>query len=488
MSKERIQSILQELYRIDPELEQYEETVRAIIERMQDSRPDICVDSAFAQRLREELLSQAQDVPRSIPDPEVSRFPLFAAWGGLRFAVAGALLTVLAGVPLLYFSGALDVSTSPRAADKESISGGENIVRETDNRHAFGRLSDVSFAEAGGGTRYGQGGGDAPGSATVAEEVDSGDAGVQQMSPPRPAQQLVYVYTGEDTTVAADRMRVYRRDTEALRKQTADPLMKYMAPAGMDFSRLNSPSLQSFRVREEGSGISVSADFERGVISVHRNKEVPPGREQPAEGGIPSEEELIQTANTFLEKYGISHKAYGEPVVRNDVARRGNDIPEGSTAPLRGSMARVVYPQYIEGKEVRSLRGEPVGLTVSINARAGEIIGVQNIAPQAYSASFYAVAKSVSETISSYNAAYGGTGSSQELREVQLGTPSIVLTPVTRFTDQYPETYFVPAFSFPITEEPKGLSSSRETVVIPLVEEVRMPRLGAPIRITNRGQ
>jgi hypothetical protein len=85
--------LLQELYRIDPELRRYEADLPNLITTLTKHRPNVDIDETFVHNLRASLLNQADTppakntTPRSIPSPFI--------WWVTRLSPVGIALVVI---------------------------------------------------------------------------------------------------------------------------------------------------------------------------------------------------------------------------------------------------------------------------------------------------------------------------------------------------------------------------------------------------------
>ena len=56
--KDKLKTILTDLYKIDPSLKEHEEALMKIVKQVLESRPDTKFNKAFARTLRKKLLSK----------------------------------------------------------------------------------------------------------------------------------------------------------------------------------------------------------------------------------------------------------------------------------------------------------------------------------------------------------------------------------------------------------------------------------------------
>ena len=73
---EKINKILEELYQIDPSLKEHEYKIKILLDKMITNKPDDNINSAFVERLQNELLSemsvnQKENVKAFNPEPRL---------------------------------------------------------------------------------------------------------------------------------------------------------------------------------------------------------------------------------------------------------------------------------------------------------------------------------------------------------------------------------------------------------------------------------
>lgn len=93
-----LQSILGELYAIDPSLRDHEAELIPVIEAMMRTKPDVTPDPAFVEHLRMTLRDKASTVSYSTS----SSFFSFFTMNKLQYTLSGLLVGIIATAPLTY--------------------------------------------------------------------------------------------------------------------------------------------------------------------------------------------------------------------------------------------------------------------------------------------------------------------------------------------------------------------------------------------------
>lgn len=131
----QVETIIDELYAVDPTLKEHEASIRALVTTLTGAKPDVTVRDDFFNTLRRELLTRASERGRrAVP---ASPSPFF--WWVVRLAPLGAtlllLLTLLPepsprAVPPEYRGGQVELEMSSDAVLKTSTVAPESVQNE----------------------------------------------------------------------------------------------------------------------------------------------------------------------------------------------------------------------------------------------------------------------------------------------------------------------------------------------------------------------
>ncbi len=461
-----VQSILAELYAIDPGLRDHEAALRPLLVQLAASRPDVTVDQTFARELRAKLVA----VP--------VRPPVFQRVLNAMRVPAFATVTVGVAALALLLSRNLASPSIPAVTVSKDASG------------AFGALSVVNAPSGmggGEGIRSQSGGGSATNAAYGTE-----DAKMMIWNPTR----YRYVYAGDAFEVKDATLPVYKREVRAL---SADALVSGLIPSvrGLfDLGAFKNLSLQSFSlVQNAPFGYALFVDLVNGGISMNANYTQWPRPDAACQdeacfaqyrmtmGDVLEDAKVIQIANAFLKEHGVSLADYGAPRVDN----AWRDVYAATTEPAGRYVpesATVVYPLRIEGSDTVNEAGAPAGLTVSVNMRHQRVDNLWGLSANAFRASEYAVEQDVSRLMSVLENGGGWPGMyspDAKVVDVKVGEPSVVLMSTWMpAKDGTSGEVFVPALRFPVLEKPADQPWFAQAVMVPLPKEILDQRQQVP--------
>jgi len=457
------------------------------------------------------------------------------------FATSGTVVIMIA----LAFAFVPDsgVVTIPRLQSPKP-----NIVALASN--AFGSLAGAADQSAGARTEvaYDGAANAAPAPSAVPGVQGSGSSGISSLSatavdvkvaPSAPTRLIApsepyvpvryrYVYDGEPIEAPAESMDVYRR--------AASPSF-VRAPANiLQSAGLGAANLGSFQrmqmqnvsfVEDRDDGYIVTTDFQNGTISINENwdrKTNDPYRcvngrcpqvEPLAASAMLADAEMLRIADEFLAAHGVNLSLYGTPVVDHSwrmYVDYGGDLKASdgvavqtieavtddraiaekpAIMPIRApEQVSVTYPYLVEGREIRSQSGDPVGMSVAVNVRTRAISSAWGISIQSYEKSPYATEQDT-ERIMSFverGGIYTYVEPNAKIIDVELAAPSVELAVFGhQAADGRWEDLYVPSLVFPIAKKPADAPWMQNSIVIPLIKEVLVDPKDSPIRIMKEG-
>ncbi|MDO8510221.1 MAG: hypothetical protein Q7S15_01180, partial [bacterium] len=464
-----IETILQELYELDPALREHETELRTLLAELVRAKPETSFDKAFAEKLRRRLLA----VKRPVPSPffSLAFFNTTAARLG-----AGIALVALLVVTITYFGSSTRPTELALGPEIEEVS-----------RNAFGDLlSDgTEFGERGGGGSISPMETSAPESLSLgvpamppqAEDRSGSGGGVsgsvegkQSMIYPSYPVSIKYVYQGDPVELQAEG-DVYRRRKGI---SGSSELGKLLQNFNFDMLNLNAFGSLNVRSLELVSGKNILyLNAEEGIA--HLTTEI--GKEEylarPQKNIEPKD--AIRVANNFLDRYGISREGYGDPVVLEaphafGFGTAGSEMAVSSDSasyPIYNNFVTIIYPLSIDGQPVYD--GTMLhGLQVTLNGTDKSVMGVQNIATRVYEKSLYKLETDFTAVLKSLEGMYGGYYPEhehmreQKTIEVILTTPEKVLMRHWRWDGVRSDELHIPALLFQSQTEGYG------DVIVPL--------------------
>lgn len=517
-----IETILQDLYKIDSKLKEKEPELRKLINELLLSRPDTKFDEEFARRLRAELMLVR-------PEPQKSPFAFLAAWGTFQYGLAGAALVAIFIMPLTYYSGKQSVqnalfnsglSVEQKIDDRgtqafgtitfndnvanDSISGGkggtpESIALSSPASDAatkqVGNHTALSSPAAPSGSATGVASPtataqtmsiapDAPVGTSGTSAGSTGSANVSSRSSMPAYYELIqYVYNGDLVPPEAS-AKVYKRVKNLDSQNQLSDLLSESNFGLADlksFSPLKIENLQLFE--DKPFGYQISVNFLESTISIN-----PDWRKWgdtsskgvcSTKGGcasrpvnnraMPSNESLIARANSFLQEHGISTTHYAAPVVQTYPPVVNYDAA-GKEYLTHQETALVIYPLVIDGLPVYEQNGVPFGLQVSINVFENRVGSVNNLNSQVYESASYALETDtgkIKEALKNYGGGY--YAGNVRVKTLGLENPTRVLLRYWTYDQNQSQELYVPALLFKISNTPQN--HYQDSIVIPIVKD-----------------
>lgn len=519
MQENELKSVLQELYRLDPDLQAFEDQLKPILLQMSELRPDTKFTPALAAKIKTEVLQRMAIMPSPLAKSFIFNFMNKKIYTYTLSAVVLGLVVfmVIATIPQSSQPASRlvnndNAATAPLSATDE-VNETTDIVRLTAG--AFGSLASVVQAVPSHGRMVsadgltvsaeaaemmapaGLGGGSnmtamSPNSGSdqaVSTISSSGSAGID-MKMIAPAFNFTYVYQGDPLVLASGEADVYRRlKSVSGSAQTLTSLVSNLDLNGVSLNSFKSLDVTSLTLQEDrDKGLAINFDFLEGTVNIYENWQRWRLLEREACGGdescwqkfrlkledVPTDKSLIVTANDFMAKHQINLQYYGQPEVdnawRQDYERVGGGadfyIPEYAT---------VIYPLLVADEPARDQGGNYVGLRVSINLLHKAVSGLSNLAPYRYEASAYELETSVDRIIAvalkgGWNRSYFSGG--ENTRELSLGTPTKAFVQIWHYVDNRSDELLVPALIFPVINMPAEGYYGQRFVTVPLVKEL----------------
>lgn len=463
--KRDIKKILDDLYKIDTKFKLHEVELKKIIEELLMSEPDTRFDEGFALRLRKELLQEKVQV-----SPYLSFLSTFK-YSKLSYSFVGAFVAFIVLLPLVNNNVETGLTMNQTVRNKGNNTFGQltyNLPRGAVFKSPM-ESSNMSTEDT---------------ARTMMVPPSTGDA-IVSISTVTPDQiQTAYVYEGEPFVLSKEKGEVFMR-TKGIEagKQIASLLEK--ADFGLvnleGFDGLQAKNLELAEDKEDG--YAVHANFDEGVMYVMpnwqkwntattkgKNGEVVP----EAVVTMPTDSELIATANNFLKEHGISRDIYSEPMVdKGEVLMIAEDsVLNNTIRSAQPEQISVIYPLKLEGKEIYDESGTIYGLQVAINLLKNKVSAVNNLTSQVYESSTYAL-ETDSEKILAYITSQGSSVDGPgNVKNIRLGTPRHILAKYMDFSeDGVAREMYIPALKFPVLSDDQ-VPFHKNNVIVPLVKEI----------------
>lgn len=296
-----------------------------------------------------------------------------------------------------------------------------------------------------------------------------------------------YVYSGK-IKLPEENLPVYKKTNLPFTATDTNTIVRNLSLTDINLNAFKRLGVSNLTLTEDlDYGYMLTLDFMNGTISMYQNYMKWP---QPVcdsngctalpkltEKDIPSDSEVIQASNQFIQKYNIDVSQYGDPIV-DKMWRlwyaRSAELGQEQIVP---DMYTVIYPIMLDGKPVYQEGGMYKGLTFNYDVRSNRITGMYGIEKANLTKSSYETIKNtvlINEMIKS-GGRYINTDESitkdRKVVELTLGEPSLSYVAIFgEWKNGRSEEFYVPAYIFPVENPPKE-GYAPQMIVIPVVEE-----------------
>lgn len=439
-----LQSLLDELYQLDPSLRQHEPRLRVVLEKLLLAQPHFSPSPDTLYQLKQKLMTE--------PRPAMNRrAPLFAI---------PAIAIVAVVIYVATQQSPQQTNTPPARSSAISI--------DTTKENAFGDFLT------------GQRQSTTTTTSSDKESSGAGDSATSSSLIARPADFVSYTYsiTGE-----------YSLPTLAVLKRQkglsgGSSLSASSLFSTSSFSGLRLDSVTASQTTDDG--YSVSIDYRDGLVSIYRQSslsskdliaETRPSGTSTSESSMTtvSDETALSVAKKFLSDHKISVDGYDQPFVVKPIAT--NEMLK----TMQGMEAQVIFPWNINGQPVYDDNGQRFGLTVGV-AGDEKVQSVYNLMPLSFQASTYATVTDRAK-IADYTKRggwmYSSVPTGGKVETISLSAPTSGYL-FSRYTlEQGTGDFLVPAIIFPLTPE-QQLKTYRYGVVVPLLADLLNPAVSTP--------
>ncbi len=229
---------------------------------------------------------------------------------------------------------------------------------ESAEKESFGPITLPSYQshprpQSGGGGGLG-GAGD-----TISSKMMAPDA---MIYPPIDMPVYTYTYHG-DITIPDANLPVYKKSPLPFDANDTADILKNLTFSDINLSAFTQLGISNLTLTEEADyGYMLTLDFLNGTMNMYQNYTKWPqpacdanGCTQPpklTEKDIPSDEEVIQASQNFINKYGIDIRPYGTPVVDKTWRLWYARSAEMGQEQIVPDMYTVTYPIMLDDKAV----------------------------------------------------------------------------------------------------------------------------------------
>lgn len=497
MTNSELNRILLELYTLEPDLREHEETLKSLILKMSGLKPDTKFDPAFAARLKATIIGESSLARiNNEPKKQLINFNYMNKkiyWTSGSLAVMAVIIFVITSLMNPGLVGPR--SESPAGSISELPAG------------AFGNLASLNSpnqetAASGNGLVAPLGlGGDGQESGALAARSIASDGNLETSAVSSdlvdskmmilPYYGFNYEYVGEEINLTESEGAVYRRlkgDGQAGRALAG--LVSGLDVPEIDLSTFSNLRTTNLSLTEDKDlGLMITLDYMEDNIFISENWERWRIMERENCAGdqacwdrwrlqiadVPADANLIAQASSFLNQHKVSLEHYGEPIVDNNWREMYIQAPDKNNFYIP-EYASVIYPLLINGDPVRDQSGSYSGLRVTINLLRNAASGLSGLSPYRYESSAYELETDAQNVIAAAEKGgwnRGWFGGSENTRTLKLGTPEKALVQMWRYADGRSSELMVPALIFPVLEQPTdGTYYGGKYVTVPLVKEM----------------
>jgi hypothetical protein len=489
----QMQSILDELYALDPELKTRETELLPILEKLLKSKPDAQPDDAFVQRLRTMLRDEAASHKLNASNSHFSFFN-FLRMNPFPYAITGAVLGAVITGPLVYNI----VQNGNQLPPSDGSALFSYSIEETSDE-AFGDLSNAQI-QAGGRGGGGMGGApeiDATTNAVRGQAMGSADVPVgtdidQKMIIAPETTDYTFTIDGEMPALTQQQVEILKRQ-RGMNSPALRSILGSFNTGLIDLASFNDAKVDSINFyQDKPYGYSFYVNFRDGSLSLNSNWEHWPNptlncrdeacyeRNRLKMNDIPADDVLINIAEGFVKDHKIDVAQYGPAEVDNTWRQHYETTPDKAQFYVPET-ARVVYPQLVNGQPVYDEGGAKAGISVNVNIREKRVSDVWGLMDQRLLASSYdAVTDSaqITDYLNKFSDMQGWAPEGENVKVTQvnitLGAPTMGYTKTYVYDEDKGtgDELIVPALIFPVKNVPAGQYFYRTSIAVPLAKDL----------------
>jgi hypothetical protein len=461
------QSLLQELYEIDPSLREHEADLVPLLRTLLANDPAQKPSATFVKKLRTELATRADASMRGAVEHAVSYDSPSGFFSRFAFAVAGAVAAVFIAVPTTVQFMKDRQPIAPITDDGSGAPMGENdIVAATPS-------PDAKIAQP------------TPGATPYSARPQSGGGGDAMMNNPvstliAPWNPVKYRLEGELPTFPTGDVTVLTRKPVS-RSVAFASIQNAFKDADIDLSTFDDLTVETVTLAQKKPfGYIINISMADGSVAINQAWDQWPHPENdcrdeacyqrlmPKPSDIPADAELIRIAGAFLAAHDIDVSSYGTPVV-DDAWRIAYDSMEGKRYAWIPDTLRVIYPLIVDGKPVIDAGGEPAGISVQVSIRHDRVTDAWGFTTNQFDRS----QEEAVTTRADVEKFLGMAGSqTPDAQTIALSNPTRGFVRLYEYTDGTNTEKLVPALIFRVTGAPDSLGYYQRTVAVPLVKNL----------------
>ncbi|MDD2515892.1 MAG: hypothetical protein PHF46_01365 [Candidatus Gracilibacteria bacterium] len=529
---DKIQAMLQELYKIDPKLQSEEGKLKSIIEKMIEIRPNTRFDEKFRLELRNKIIEEIHNTRRKKEQKkilfDIGYFVSGLALASFVFMIVGPNIfkTVekpkqeisydskissgktmpksdslslenttgssinstgsqtlgLSNTGISASNTGIDISKTTIIKEIKNISGEKNnlnqslltfnITTKKEKDDAFGTIKGDSY-----GASSGIGGGSNTASFKSQGTPTTLDGTQEKTSVPNTSNGQKFVYKGEKIEIKESKMEALKKEKKSYTNADLNNLIKSIKLDVFDISKLEKLFVNNITVSEDKDyGLQMNINLDEANISLYKNRKKWPQNNC-------NTDECYSQNKIKMDQIPTQEKAIN--IANEFVTSHGINISNYANPYLDTTRLKtyneasylpesisVIYPLKIEGKAVYEESGYSKGLTITIDIKSQKVQEVYGLEKLNFLSSMYETETNFDKILEI--ATKGGRNNptvykTGENSEISLGTPVLEYTYIYDYKDGVTEEYIVPAYIFPILDNQNYGPSN---IVVPILQDL----------------
>ncbi len=474
-------SLLKELYILDPSLSEKEQEILQIIELMKKNQPKIKINEAFRLELRTKLMDSIDYAYIKKTNTNTFNWSLFFSIFGTAFA--SIFVGVLGWNMYLWIPAKTTrISFVPKVTTIAQEWFGNPIITQTHTVSSLwmGKQMSPHIENPEIGVMY------MPTNDSIwntTPRIDTPTYWKMMTSDTSvPAETPIYRYSYSGSiTLETWELPVYKKEGTAFTTDEMRWVLQNFPIDAINLWALQNTILTNINLSEERDyGYNIAIDLNVGNISFSQNYPKWPQAKCDMNGcaelpkitekDLLQNNEIVDIANNWLQKYGIDKTFYGNAKIEMP-SRAIKSWEEQLHVP---DIVTITYPLLINSKEVYEEYGTYKWIILTLDIRSKQISGMYGLEKQNLIQSLY---PSESNTGNIMNMLYSGgrymqswtISWNQKIVTIPVSAPHIEYVHISSTnTWGTSDEYYVPAYVFDVIEKPKDGHISN-SVIVPAV-------------------
>ncbi len=458
-----LESILKDLYEIDPELKTHETELVPLLQKLLAENPGQAPTPAFVQKLRKELNVRAFAMQNGAVEHAVSYDAPSSLFQRFAYAFSGAALALVIGVPVtlqLANNAQTDFYANPEMAMEDGAR--NQAISDVDTPSPTANNPAYAIRPQSGG-----GGGD--------DKMAAG--GLSLIAPWSPVK---YRLEGDLPTLPTGEVTVLERTFGALNIPFSS-IQNAFDDVSIDLSSFDGTTVESVSLSQKRPfGYMINVSMTDGSVSINQMWDQWPHPEstcqteecyrshQPKISDVPGDAVLIQISNAFLNDHDIDVSGYGAPVVDHVWRDQYNAMEDKRNAWVPESV-RVIYPLLVDGEMVIEAMGEPAGLSIQVSIKHKRVSDAWGLTTYNFTREDH---EAVSDRASIEKFLSQAGSQTPDAKTVTLSNPTMGLVRLYTYENNRSRELYVPALIFKITGVPADIGYYQQTIAVPLAKDL----------------